>query len=120
MIFGPYAAVIDRRGPIDSLGYSWRLVRGHWWRTAALVTIVGIILMVFYVILGVIVGVAVVMNAEQLAEGTMPWYIDFVLSPLLSGVVTPFGYSLFLAMYYDLKLRHEGSDIAERIAAQPA
>jgi hypothetical protein len=120
LLFGPYATVTDRLGPLGSLQYSRRLVRGHWWRTAALVTIGAIIVSVLYFILAFVAGVAVATNPEAFLGQNAPWYIDFVLSPLLSGLAAPLGYSLFLAMYYDLKLRHEGGDIAERIASATA
>ena len=99
------------------LSYSRGLVRGHWWRTAALLTITGIIVLVLYLILGIVAGIAVATNPDALETGAAPWYIDFVLAPLMAGVVTPLLYSLMFAAYYDLKVRHEGGDLAERIAA---
>lgn len=116
-LFGPIAAVTERLGPIAGLGYSFQLVRGHWWRTAAVLTIIGIIALVVYVVLGLIAALAVAANLEQLAQGQMPWYLDFIVNPLLSAVASPLLYSLLLATFYDLKLRHEGGDLAERIAA---
>jgi hypothetical protein len=117
LVFGLYAVVTERLGPIASLSYSRGLVRGHWWRTAAILTIIGIIIMVLYVVLGIVVGIVVATNPDALASGQEPWYISFVLAPLLAGVVTPLAYSLLFSAYYDLKLRHEGGDLAERIAA---
>lgn len=116
-LFAPIAAVTEPLGPIAGLGYSFRLVRGHWWRTAALLTIIGIIALVVYFVLGLIAALAVAANLEQLAQGQMPWYLDFIVNPLLSAVASPLLYSLVLATFYDLKLRHEGGDLAERIAA---
>jgi len=117
LLFGPYAVIIERMGPLESLGYSRALVRGHWWRTAALLTIIGIILTVFYIVLLTVAGFAVFSNPETLATGQMPWYIQFVVGPVLSAVGAPLAYSLLLSIYYDLKLRHEGGDLAARIAA---
>ena len=117
LVFALYGVVTERLGPIASLSYSRGLVRGHWWRTAALLTIATIIVLVLYVILGIIVGIAVATNPDTLETGAAPWYIDFVLAPLMAGVVTPLLYCLIFAAYYDLKVRHEGGDLAERIAA---
>jgi hypothetical protein len=116
-LFGPYAVIVERVGPLQSLGYSRALVRGHWWRTAAIVTIVGIILGVVYTVLGLVATISIVTNPEAASAGQLPWYVQFVVSPLLGGVAGPFGYSMLLAIYYDLKLRHEGADLAARIAA---
>ena len=116
-LFAPYAVVVDRLGPVQSLSYSRAIVRGHWWRTAALVTIVGIILIVVYMVLGIVASISVFTNPETLSTGQMPWYVQFVIGPLLSGVAGPLGYAMLLAVFYDLKLRHEGADLAARIAA---
>lgn len=115
LIFGPYVAVTDGRGIIASLKYSRAIVRGHWWRTAAVLTIITLIILLLYIVIGFIIGIVVV-TGEQDAGTAATWY-ELVLNPLVSAVVTPLGYALFLACLYDLKLRHEGGDIAERIAA---
>ena len=116
-IFAPYVAAIESRGPIESLARARALVRGHWWRTAALLTLVGIVAGVLYIVLGIAAGIVVALNPEQIAEGTLPWYLDYLLSPLLSAITTPLATSLIVATYYDLKIRHEGGDLAARIAA---
>ncbi len=116
LIFGPYAAVVDRLGPLTSLRYSRAITRGHWWRTTALITIIAIILIVIYMVIAIVAGVAAVANPEAIAAGQSPWWLQFIVSPLLSAVAVPLSYSLFMAIFYDLKLRHEGGDLAARIA----
>jgi hypothetical protein len=116
-LFAPYAVVIERLGPLQSMGYSRAIVRGHWWRTAAIVTIVGIIVSVLYTVLGIVAAITVFTNPETVSTGQMPWYVQFVIGPLLGGVAGPFAYAMLLAIYYDLRLRHEGADLAARIAA---
>jgi hypothetical protein len=116
LFFGPYAAIIDRLGPLTSLRYSRAITRGHWWRTTALITIIAIILLVVYMVVAIAAAVSAFSNPEALAAGP-PWYIQWVVSPLLSAIAMPLSYALFLAIYYDLKLRHEGGDLAARIAA---
>jgi len=64
------------------------------------------------------VFVAVSGGATQLQQ--LPWQIDFIVTPLISGVLTPLFYALLMAVYADSKLRNEGADIAERIAAAEA
>jgi hypothetical protein len=117
LFFGPYAAIIDRLGPLTSLKYSRAITRGNWWRTTALVTIIAIILMVVYAVVALAATVAAIANPEAITAGRPPWWIQFVVSPLLSAVAIPLSYSLFLSIYYDLRLRHEGGDLAARIAA---
>jgi hypothetical protein len=120
LLFVPYGIVTDRLGPVTGISYSWSLVHGHWWRTAILVTIIGIIVSVLYVVLVIVIGVVAVSNVEQAAQGRIPWYVNFVLTPLFSGVIAPLMYSMLLAVFHDLKLRREGGDLAERIEAASA
>ena len=116
-VFAPVAVIIERLGPFESLSYSRALVRGHWWRTAALLTIVGIVLVVVYIVLVMLLSVLIFTNPSTLATGQAPWYVQFVLAPLVSAVVVPLPYAMMLAIYYDLKARLEGGDLAARIAA---
>jgi hypothetical protein len=117
LIFAPFALVIERRGPIDSLSYSHAIVRGHWWRTAVLLTIIGIVLSVIYALFGLGVSIAVISDPVAAAAGKVPWYVTLVLGPALAALIGPLTYALMLAIYYDLRLRHEGGDLAARIAA---
>jgi hypothetical protein len=116
LIFGPYAAIVDRLGPFTSLRYSRAITRGHWWRTTALITVIAIILIVIYMVIAIVAGVAAIGDPEAIAAGQSPWWLQFVVSPVLSAVAVPLSYSLFMAIFYDLKLRHEGGDLAARIA----
>lgn len=118
LLFGFFAVVLDGKGPIDSLGYSMRLVRGHWWRTTGVLTVIFFIAMVIYFIIGMIGGAAAVFQTDALiATGNLPWYIDFIVVPALSAVVVPLMYTMTYAVYRDLKVRLEGADLADRIAA---
>lgn len=120
-LFCFYAVILDGKGAIASLRYSQDLVRGHWWRTAAIVTVIFIIFSVAYVLVGTLTGVALIFDPESLLEqAQLPWYVDFVLLPLVQAVMIPFMYSMLMAVYFDLKLRHEGGDLAARIEASSA
>jgi hypothetical protein len=116
-VFAPIAVVIAQRGPIDSLGYSYAIVHGHWWRTAALFTIIGIVLMVVYLLFGLGVSIAVISDPVAAAAGQVPWYVTLIVGPALAALIGPLTYALMLAIFYDLQLRHEGGDLAARIAA---
>jgi hypothetical protein len=118
MFFGGFAVVLDGKGPIAGLGYSMRLVRGHWWRTTGILTVIFFIYLVVYLIIGVIAGAAAVFQTDTVIQtGNLPWYIDFIVVPVLSAVVLPLLATMTYAVYRDLKLRSEGTDLADRIAA---
>jgi hypothetical protein len=121
LAFGMFAVIVDRKGPIASLSYSHQTVRGHWWRTAGLLTIIGVMLLAFTVLVTILTTLPIFMNPQPVFDrSAVPWYIDYIVSPLLSGVFTPLWCALFLAAFSDLKLRHEGGDLAARIAAAAA
>jgi hypothetical protein len=117
LLFVPFAVVLERRGPIESLSYSRAIVRGNWWRTAALLTVIGIVLMVVYFIFAVAVSIAVISDPAAASVGEVPWYVTLLVAPALSAVIAPLTYALMVAIFYDLRLRHEGGDLAARIAA---
>jgi hypothetical protein len=83
-----------------------------------ILTIVAIIASVLYLLLGFVLGVLLAAGATS--DGAVPtsvYILEMVLMPLIQVVMVPLSYSLILALYYDAKLRREGSDLAERIAA---
>jgi hypothetical protein len=83
------------------------------------VGIAGFILMVAYVLIALVAGVLMFANPDALEPGGFS-VTQTVLTAVLGGLLTPLFYTLFMAAYYDLKLRREGDDLADRIDAQPA
>ena len=116
-VFGPSALIIERLGPVSCLARSFAIVRGRWWRTALLLTMLGILLLIVYMVLGLVTAIAAFANGSPPSNGPVPWYYHVVVTPLLSAFAVPMLYALMLAIFYDLRLRHEGGDLAARIAA---
>jgi len=73
--------------------------------------------MVVYLIFAVAISIAVISDPVGASAGQVPWYVTLIVGPALSAVIAPLMYSLLLAIFYDLRLRHEGGDLAARIAA---
>ena len=114
LAFAFYAAAADNKGPLESIKYSYGLVKGNWWRTAGLLTIMTIVAMVFYIAVGFVVGILAV--SEDPTAALQPNILsDIIIVPLITSVITAMMYCLAYAVYHDLKLRHEGVDLAERI-----
>lgn len=115
LMFAPYMVVIDRAGILDSLRQSHKLVWGHWWRTAAILSVAAVIVMVCYVLVGFVVAIAVAVNPNAVGTGAL--VSEVTLTGLLGGLVTPIFYALSLAVFYDLRLRREGAGSPDRNSA---
>ena len=124
LVFGIYAwgraflanlaLVVEDAGVFRSLGISWYLIKDNWWRTATVYTVAIIIAAVFYF---------VVAYADGLIAALLPGSLETasILSQAVSAaggtLLTPFFPAVLLALYYDLKLRKEGIDLATRVNA---
>ncbi len=113
--------LFEGKGPVDALTESHRLVWGNWWRTAATLTVGFIIIFVIYLIAGLIIGVITPLLLIG-GGGSDDVLLFSLISGLLVGVlmsllVTPFYISLAITIYWDLKLRKDGGDLAARVGA---
>ncbi len=110
------AIILENSGVIGAFGTSQRLIKGHWWRSAVILTVAIVILVVLSLLAGV---VAAFLAALKPGSGTA-----LILNQLVGLVVNIFvvGWMpcVLLAMYYDLKLRHDGEDLATRVNALAA
>ena len=118
LFVGP--CLFDNKGPIGCLLASHRLVWGDWWRTAAILVVGFIILIVIYMIAALAIGILIPLivlgvGAENaLIVGMLG---GFAVAALVGLLMQPFYIALFLAIYWDLKLRKEGGDLAARVGA---
>jgi hypothetical protein len=110
-------ALLEHRGPVASLRESHSLVWGHWWRTSAILTVGFIIVIVLYVAIGFVMGLVVpfmVSPGNSALFGLISTVLVFVGVYIL---VMPFSIAMLLAIYWDLKLRKHGGDLAARVGA---
>jgi hypothetical protein len=115
LAFCMVAVVVDDAGPLASFRQSHRLVRGNWWRTLVLLSVVLAVLLVFYVLLGFVAAMAVLFGAG--GQSIVVRVLDLILTPALGALVTPLFYAMYLAIYEDLKLRRSGADLEQRLSA---
>lgn len=118
ILFSP-SCLFDNRGPIGALTSSHRLVWGNWWRTLAILTVGVIIIFVFYMIAALLIGAVL---PFVVLSGSENFALVGILSGLLIGLLvsvlmTPFYFATFLSLFWDLKLRKEGGDLAARVGA---
>jgi hypothetical protein len=116
LMFGMLLVVFEGQGPVAALTGSHRLVWGNWWRTAAILTVGFIIISVFYFAAGLVVGLAVpLFGIENISIFGL--ITGLLIAVLMSVVITPFYVALLIAVYWDLKLRKQGGDLAARVGA---
>ena len=112
--FGFYdaALMIERTGPMQSLGRSWRLVSGERWR----IFLAGLVLLIIMIIVFGIIGLALYFLLSGLlgASGDFAAYLSRQITNLLS---LPLLASFSTVIYLDLRVRKEHLD-KEGLAAQ--
>jgi hypothetical protein len=108
------AVVVDGAGIAESFGVSRRLIKGYWWRSAVIVTVGVVIVFVFSLIGGMINGLVVGLFGFGSTVAVLDQaLIGVAMNTILLSLLPCF----LLTMYYDLKLRHEGGDLAARVDA---
>jgi antibiotic biosynthesis monooxygenase (ABM) superfamily enzyme len=108
------AVVVEDAGAFSSLGMSWALIKNHWWRTAAVYTIAIVIAMVFYVVISILSGVALVVLHSSIDSSMI---VSQLVSIVGGTVLMSFVPAVLLVTYYDLRLRKGGADLASRVSA---
>ena len=112
------ALVVDDTAVFKSLETSWTLIKNHWWRSATVYTVAVIIAVVFYLVIafltallsGLVVGI---MHGSRV----MITLLSELISIAGGTVLMAFLPAVLLIIYYDLKLRREGADLASRVNA---
>jgi hypothetical protein len=108
------AIVVDNRSFGDALSRSHTLVWGNWWRTSTLLTL-GFI--VIYVLFGIVeIGLALLTQFLGFDLATQ-LLVQFISAAIITIFTMPFANALMLEIYRDLKLRKEGGDLEQRLAA---
>lgn len=103
--------VAERLGPIKAVRRAFELARGRYMPLAGL-----------QILLVLVTGVlssalALVPMALALALGTWAWLVPLLAVALTSILFTTVSVAVSVLAYFDLLDRHEGFDLAERIAA---
>ena len=109
------ALLLTGKGPLASLGYSWRLTSGNFWRLSLIYTVALVMIIVLYVLAGLIAGFL----SLPLAHGDIAVVtaVTTVVVVIVGAIGTPFYSALALAVFGDLAVRKEGTDLAQRISA---
>jgi hypothetical protein len=115
LVVAGVSLLLEDTGPWRSFRYSLRLIRGSWWRTTAVLTIAVIVMMVYYGVILMIVGMmAPLLGATDFTTVSA---LGGVIGVVLGSIGMPFLSATMLAIYGDLKVRREGVDLEQRVAS---
>jgi hypothetical protein len=109
------AYLLTSRGVFASLGHSWRLTAGNFWRLTLIFSVGIALMLVFYVLAGSIAAAIAVPSA--LGDVAIVTAVMAAVVVILGSIGTPFYAALALAVFGDLSVRAEGTDLAARISA---
>jgi hypothetical protein len=109
------AYLLTGRGVFASLSHSWRLTAGNVWRLSLIFSVYIVLIIVFYVLAAVIAAALAVPFA--LGDVALITAVTAAVVVILGSIVRPFYTALALAVFGDLSVRMEGTDLAARISS---
>lgn len=108
------ALIVERAAVFRSFGISWSLIKHHWWRTATVYTVAIVMVLVLYLL---VAALDALFFSMLRSSGGMTTLVSQLFSIAVGSVLVPFFPAVLLAIYYDLKLRRDGADLADRVNA---
>lgn len=110
--------LFENKGAVDSLTASHKLVWGNWWRSSAILTVAVILVIVIFIALGVVAAIAAPFAGLAVEDIVMVGLVsELVFNAAFNLLLMPFFTAVMIALYWDLKLRKEGGDLAARVNA---
>jgi hypothetical protein len=114
------AVMLERRGPLTSLGRSWRLVRRSSWRVLGITLLVQIIVTIANLVIQVpftILGGTSTFSLSQAHASLAATIISAIGGMIGTTLTAPLAAGAAVLLYADLRIRREGMDITLQAAA---
>ena len=115
------ALLIEGRRGSRAVGRSLKLVRGRWWPTAGVLLVAAVMVSV---VSGAIQALLVGILLTGSGDAVVLTVLVVSLAAAASAILTrPFQAAVTTVLYYDLRVRHEGYDVAllaEQLGIEPA
>ena len=118
------AVVLERLGPAQALGRSWRLVRSSFWRVFGILLLAWIIVFVASSVLRLpfaIISAAFSNSSATFAQAIQPNAAGLAIGAIggiIAGAITqPIWAGVTVLLYVDLRMRREGLDLILQTAA---
>ena len=105
LFFAPVALILKKLGPIEAMRYSFRLLRGNWWRTSVLTAILIGVLMLVVLVLAI--AAAAVVLGLGVTDMRVVATLAVPLGIICGALVVPWCGAQVLAMMGDLSVRQE-------------
>ena len=106
--FAP-AIVVEAMGAVGSLGRSWRLTAGNIWRTFGVILMFALLVLLFQVLVTQLLALA---TDQVFGSGTFGSAVAAGIGVLVALPFAPIVPLAVTVLYFDLRVRQEGSDVA--------
>lgn len=113
-VFWTQAIVIENYNSTGGLGRSWKLVKGSFWRVFGFILLLSI--MVYVVTIGPTTALS--FGAFFLPSPLLQFILQTMISGVIGVIVAPLQYATLTVLYYDLRIRREGFDLAMQMQDQ--
>lgn len=113
--FTSQAAVVEGRGPWESVVRSWRLTQGYFWRTLGYIIVVGVLVALLAQIPAAVITAPLSAMLED--QPRLYYLISSIIGTIFTVLSTPFSLIAYTLMYYDLRIRKEGFDLEQQASA---
>jgi hypothetical protein len=112
------ALAVERKGPLASLRRSWQLTRGSWWHILGTFIVWWILVVVLEFVL---VGVAGTVGSVLTFTGhpVVGAIVATIASLIVALLVTPISVAIYVVLYFELRARREGFDLALQTPPAP-
>lgn len=109
----------ENRGGAASLGRSWDLVRGHWWRVTGIGFVAGIVIWICELAVGAVMAAMVGVMGIDTSPDLLLHRLQLIsaIGGLARILTMPLLTAVWLTIYHDLIMRREGGDLAARAEA---
>jgi hypothetical protein len=105
LLFAPLALILKKLGPIEAMRVSFRLLRGHWWRTSILTGLLAGILVLMLLLVATMAGAAVLVSG--ITDMKMVATLAMPLGIVCGAIIAPWCGAQGLAMMGDLIVRQD-------------
>lgn len=121
LALAPAALILDGTGVFASLGRSWTLVKGNWWRTFGILLLTTVIVQVIASVIStpisMVASLAFTMNGSAsgpeaaLAQTVPALLVTSMITAVFAAIGLAFQAAVTSLLYVDLRIRREGFDI---------